>query len=435
MLLIYSQDISPRLEYVVSYLFKERLGLTFQQSTSKEEALKHSGLVINYSNDTIPRSLQIIPTEILFQSSIDYWDLDFSDNEHNPIEIKATDHLLSFDLFSAIFYLLSRYEEYTTMDIDKDEHQRFDVHTSSLFKSECLQYPLVDIWLLSFKKLLINDYALDASFFKKESYHIQATVDIDSIFAYKGKGFKRTLLASINDLISFRFSNILQRVKVLLGKQKDPFDNFEELIQLFNEFNTKAHFFFQIGPYGPFDKNIDAKHLRYKEIIELLQKHGHSIGIHPSYQSDSNFEKVKREIDILQQMTNQPIKSSRQHYLKFQLPQTYECLVNLGITQEFSMGYSNQIGFRAATAFPFYWFNLKTNQTSSLQIMPFAVMDVCFKEYYGDNEQSAIDKTEQVKQQLKTLNAPFCFVFHNETYSEINGWNHWKKVIRHWLNA
>jgi hypothetical protein len=423
------------LEYVVSYLFKERLGVIFQHSTSLEEALQHVGLVINYSNDSIPRSLQIIPTDILFQSTIDYWDLDFSDNEHNPIEIKATDHLLSFDLFSAVFYLLSRYEEYTTMDIDKDEHQRFDVHTSSLFKAECLQYPLVDIWLMSFKKLLISDYAVDSNLFKKDAFYIQATIDIDSIFAYKGKGFKRTLMASINDLFCMRFSNFSQRIKVLLGKQKDPFDNFDELIQLFDEFNTKVHFFFQIGPYGPFDKNIDAKHSRYKEIIEKIQKHGHCIGIHPSYQSDSNIEKVKAEIHTLQQITNQAIKSSRQHYLRFQLPQTYECLLNLGITQEFSMGYSNQTGFRAGTAFPFYWFNLKKNKSTFLQIVPFSVMDVCFKEYYGDDEQSAINKTEHVKQQLKTLNAPFCFVFHNESYSEINGWNHWKKVIRHWLNA
>ncbi|NJO89826.1 MAG: hypothetical protein HC831_13425 [Chloroflexia bacterium] len=53
----------------------------------------------------------------------------------------------------------------------------------------------------------------------------------------------------------------------------------------------------------------------------------------------------------------------------------------MGITNDYSMGYSSHPGFRAGTCTPFYFFNLKTDEKTNLKITPFAVMDVGFIDY------------------------------------------------------
>ena len=51
---------------------------------------------------------------------------------------------IPFDIFSASFYVLSRYEEY--LPHVKDNFGRFSAKTSFLFKAGVHRRPLVDLW-------------------------------------------------------------------------------------------------------------------------------------------------------------------------------------------------------------------------------------------------------------------------------------------------
>ena len=66
---------------------------------------------------------------------------------------------------------------------------------------------------------------------------------------------------------------------------------------------------------------------------------------------------------------------SRQHFIRFTLPDTYRQLINAGIKEEFSMGYGSVNGFRASVALPFYWFDLEKNEATSLLVYLFCFMD------------------------------------------------------------
>lgn len=69
------------------------------------------------------------------------------------------------------------------------------------------------------------------------------------------------------------------------------------------------------------------------------------------------------------------ITKSRQHFIKMDLPETYEQLLRNGITGDYSMGSGSINGFRASTASAFYWYNLKTETVTQLKIHPFCFMD------------------------------------------------------------
>ena len=57
-----------------------------------------------------------------------------------------------FDIFSAVFYLLSRYEEY--LPHKKDMYGRYAHENSLAFKEGFLNLPLINIWLEDFKNVL-----------------------------------------------------------------------------------------------------------------------------------------------------------------------------------------------------------------------------------------------------------------------------------------
>ena len=115
------------------------------------------------------------------------------------------------------------------------------------------------------------------------------------------------------------------------------------------------------------------------------------------------------------------------------MPNTYQNLIQIGISKDFTMGYSKIYGFRAGTSKPFYWYNLVLEKETELMLIPFCTMDVVHKQFLNQNIEQTISISEKLKQNLKSINGYFCFVFHNESLSEHRGWQGWKKVFEQWL--
>ena len=128
----------------------------------------------------------------------------------------------------------------------------------------------------------------------------------------------------------------------------------------------------------------------------LIREHSdhYSIGIHPSWQSGDDPEKLKLEILKLGHIAGKQISSSRQHYIRFTLPQTYRQLIDLGIESDFSMGYGSINGFRASVTSPFFWYDLEREEQTKLLLYPF-----CFMEANSFYEQKY--STQQAFEELK----------------------------------
>ena len=77
----------------------------------------------------------------------------------------------------------------------------------------------------------------------------------------------------------------------------------------------------------------------------------------------------------MESIIDRKVVHSRQHYIRFSLPDTYRQLINHGILNEFSMGYGSINGFRASIASPFYWYDLSREEKTPLLVYPFCFMD------------------------------------------------------------
>jgi len=396
-------------------------------TTSIDEYEKFEKAKINYSNSNLNSGLYFQSTSILFETEIQEQEISVFDFEGNKCFFNVgNESEFNFDPFAASFYLISRYEEY--LPHKRDNHGRFLASESLAFQNNFLDVPIVNIWINKIAKRLETHF--DGFHFPKNSFKYISTIDIDNAYAYKHKGFIRTLGGLGKSLINGNDFN--ERLKVLFGKTPDPFDTFNYQFEIHKQYNISPTYFFLLGDYGVNDKNIPVNNKAFQLLIKTISKHS-EIGIHPSYSSNDNINIVEKEINRLNKITNQNILKSRQHFLKLKLPTTYNNLIENGITSEYTMGYAEENGFRASICSPFYFYNLNKEKETSLQIFPFTVMEACYQYYKKLTPNEVILNIKELMQKVKDVNGTFISVWHNESLSEKGAWVGWKIVYEKML--
>ena len=184
------------------------------------------------------------------------------------------------------------------------------------------------------------------------------------------------------------------------------------------------YFFHVAARKGKYDKNISPTHPGMKKLIKQHAEK-YQIGIHPSWASGDDDSLLDEEIRILQATSGKKINSSRQHYIRFELPQTFQRLVAAGITDDYSMGYGSINGFRASVASSFYWYDLKKEQQTNLLLHPFCFMEAnsFFEQKYLP--QRAYEEMMHYYNAVKAVNGTLITIWHNSflgSYKSFTGW-------------
>lgn len=425
-LIIYSTRESPRLAYMLDFVFNTVLLCEFEITTDLNQFRTRSGFKLNYSSEDISDCIQIVPHTILFEKRITPQNLDLFKWREQKAFFKTSTNEIPFDIFAAGFYLLSRYEEYLVNE--KDEFGRFP-HTESLaFKNDFLHIPLVDIWLTAFKQTLKTHYP-DLHFGQKE-FHFLPTYDIDIAYSYKHKSFMKTIGGWIQDLYHGKKNN---RINVLLSKEKDPYDCYDKLNVLHEQYQLNPIYFFLLGRGGKLDKNLNPKNNGFKKLIQQIAKK-YSVGIHPSYRSNDHEEELMVEIERLNSITSMQTARSRQHYIRFSLSYTYDNLVSHQIKDDYSMGYGSINGFRASTSNSFFWFDLSTNELSDLCVHPFCFMEC---NSFFEQKQNTVQTKEELLHyinEVKKVHGTFISIWHNFSLGSDPLWQGWYEVYQYQLD-
>lgn len=411
-ILVFTENPSSRLNYVLNFI-SQIWEIDFQLCHEESVFNEDSNAKINYSNKNLD-GFHIIPQGLLFQNKIE--NFDFS--------------TLETDTFSMIFFLLSRYEEYLIKD--KDQHGRFQPKSSYLYKTKRLNQPLVDVLIGQLKEKLQSKFP-DLKF-KSPTFKTQLTLDVDQAFMYQHKSFKRWFGAGLRDLSQFEFRNFRTRNLIYFGWKADPWNVFESIKNQFQNTENKPIFFFQVGDYGKFDKNLNYKNKNFKQLVKYVSSWA-KVGLHPSYQSNDHYQTLVEEKLRLDNMIGKPVQISRQHFIKLQIPKTYENLINLGIKADYSMGYASQTGFRAGTSQAFFWYDLHREQQTQLKIHPFCAMDVSLKNYLKLNPEKARQHLTELYQIIEKNGGNFCLIAHNESLSGHAEWQDWPEIFLSFFNS
>ncbi len=423
-LIFYATEVSERLRYILGWICQSHWGITYILTDDVSLFAHSSAFRINYSAQELSfADLQIIPQGLLHEKDIHEQSINMGEWQNNPIFFKTSAKEIPFDIFSASFYLLSRYEEY--LETKADAFGRFPMQKSLAYRQQFLDKALIDRWLLAMKKI-IQQKETSIAFITPQAKWIP-TYDIDIAYSYRGKGWLRNGVGFLRDAIRGKWDDCAERWAVLRGRQKDPFDAYAQLDEWHIQYHLAPIYFFLLGKRGKYDKNLAPQQPLMQQLIKNTMSK-YEVGIHPSYRSHAH-------INILQQeLRHLPTHKSRQHYIKFSLPKTFRTLIASGIEEDYSMGYGSGNGFRASTCFAHPWFDLKRNEISNLQLIPFCYMECNSRFEQQYNSDQAFNEMMHYWNEVSSVGGTLVSIWHNFSLGTSKSWTDWAAVYQRFLN-
>jgi hypothetical protein len=427
-MLIYTLSITQRLTYTINFI-KSIIRKEINITTEKQLFAKANGVKINYSNEPICNDeYQIQPQTLLFENGINSIDIQIKSCRNQPCFFASQNDSHGFDVFAAIFYLITRYEEY--LPHEKDSYGRYG-HTNSLaYKNNFLHLPLVNIWIKDLQERLstVNHQLSTINAFK-----FTPTYDIDIAYAHKHQSIIKNIGGFFKDLLRGDLEKVIERANVYCGITKDPYDVYDWLNGLHKKYQLQPIYFFLLAAKRSlYDKNVSPNTRGIKQLIEQ-HTNLYKVGIHPSWQSGDADKLLQNELLQLEKIIEKKCTISRQHYIRVTLPETYRKLINTSITDDYSMGYGSINGFRASVASPFYWFDLEKNEVTNLLVHPFCWMDAnsYFEQHLSANEAGL--ELQKYYEAVKQVSGNCTIILHNSFLTEQPQWLPWRRMYEAFL--
>jgi hypothetical protein len=154
----------------------------------------------------------------------------------------------------------------------------------------------------------------------------------------------------------------------------NPLWNFDTYIEIEKRFNATSSFYF-LANQTTEDSDYDFQSPLLREEMLRLSKEGCEVGLHTSFYSFANQNKIASEKALLEEALGGEVVGVTQHYVRCKIPETWRYLETAGIIYDASFGYAQEVGFRSGTCLPFRLRDFKSKRTLSLLEIPFVVMD------------------------------------------------------------
>jgi hypothetical protein len=421
---IFSAEDSPRLNYIAGIILGDILGVSWEVITDKRKLGKHP--VINYSSENCAGSFKISPEKILFERGLSPKNIHIGNWNSLPVFFgTSADSDLPFDIFGAAFYMVTRYEEY--LDSEHDEYGRFRTSSSCSVKHGFHSRPVIDLWTREFARAFLKKFPTIA--FKRNDYRALLTVDTDQPFAFLGRNIFESIGGFLHEKNGIS-GTVNNRYRVIRKEQKDPFDVFDYMIENTERHNTDTKFFFPVGDRSKYDENPSWKNEEYRKLIHRIAEK-YQVGLHPSFKAGKENAAILSEAERLNAILGMNIKISRFHYLRLFMPYSYLNAISAGITEDYSMGFPDEAGFRAGIARPYYFYDILNETSTDLMIVPFQVMDVSLYQYMQLSPEKAMEIISGMIDETRSVGGLFVSIWHNTTLLDTEKWKRWRDVFEY----
>ncbi len=407
-----SEHFQPEKEYIFHVLLHEMLGLEY---------------VIAYGGG----GLHIIRLPNGAELKIEDWFAEMELPESSKLSgsfCPPTAHQFNndpnSDLFTIAFVMLTRWEE--TRNVERDAHRRFPAEQSLAWKQGFLHRPVVNEW---------GDWLWEALVRlgwrgerKQRPFQISISCDVDHPRLWWSNADRaKTIAGAI-----FKRGDINEAAYWLKNhafKQKDPYDVFDEWLDLFERNNLHAQFNFMGERPRSSDCWYPIRHPFVNKLMTKIAVRGHGIGFHPSYEAFESQEIFNRELESLRQVSPIEITSGRQHYLRFSAPKTWQIWEAAGFQEDSTLGYPEAEGFRCGISHDFPVFDTKQRKMLNLREKPLIAMDVTLALYRKYTPEQASEHLLQLRQTVEKHGGDFTLLWHNSSWNA-PFWEDWKAVFR-----
>jgi len=341
----------------------------------------------------------------------------------------------NIDIIASSFFMLSRYEE-SILNV-RDQHGRFPASASVAFKENFLTRPIVNEYIDLLWKW-IDDFQIGIErkvLWNGKNLAVILTHDVDLIRKYRwwlpplnslARTIKRRQLAkSLHYGIDWTTSSL--KIK------PDPYWNFDEIIELEHKYEFTSSFYFMTGANTKYDRyRYSINNSKVVALIKKLERAAHEVGLHGSYNSFNDYEVFIKEKNKLDQIVSNKKYGSRQHYLRWKTPDTWQILEKAGILYDSSLGYADHNGFRCGVCFPYKPFDVMADRKMDIWELPLIVMDKQSSDYQDTNPEYIFQRTKRLINTVKNHNGVFVLLTHNSSFYRLQNFelsNFYEKVL------
>ena len=430
-ILVPNNNTSER-KYIIEILLDNFLGLNYKVTVDSDSdswsiVLENGNKLIiedhffnNFTKDleyldkkNIPKKIEFGKNEFLVEDDIPIiYGINkvTVDSDSDRKELRC-----GIDIFASSFFMLTRWEEYVNKT--RDMHNRFPAYASLAFKNNFLDRPVVNEYVEMLWNML--KFLGCKQERKKRKFEFILTHDVDEVRMWKSwKHIGRVALGDIikRKSVSLALERFAEYFLIQRGKISDPFNTFDWLMNKSEAIGVKSRFYFMSGGVTEFDNRYKIE--EQKELIKKIQNRGHIVGLHPSYNAYNDFEQFKKEKELLESVAEQKIVEGREHYLRFEVPATWQIWEDNDMEVDSTCGYADREGFRCGTGDAFNVFNVLTREKLNLKERPLIFMDDNHLTYNNTlNTKSSLIRVNNLINKANKYNSKITLLFHNSIFS------------------
>jgi hypothetical protein len=312
----------------------------------------------------------------------------------------------ALDLPLSILLSLSRWEELIAED--RDVHGRFTAGQSVAVRDDFLRRPIVDEYGLAFEQVLMS--LIPSWQPARRSLWTKMSHDADHVgMPFRWKNVVRHVTRyrapgnSWRDLWSW-----------MPGKEPVDLAAIRRIVQLSIEHKLDSAVYWMACSPGVYDSGYDPTHRKIREVIDWLRERGIECGVHPGYETFRSPAKLSREVNRLREVLGNEPLGGRQHYLRW-CPDTWIHWETCGLVYDSTLGYADQVGFRAGTCVPFRPWLMSLNREAHLTEIPLVVMDRTLKDYMGLTDDQSLEAVRECVDRCRLVGGVFTMLWHNNT--------------------
>jgi hypothetical protein len=356
----------------------------------------------------------------------------FGGERNRQIYVKKLNNALitNADLIASTFFMLTRYEE-IIVDL-VDEYGRFPFIESLAYKEDFFHRPIVNEYAELFWDWIF--LLVPQARRKRKTYQLRLTHDVDQVKKYSS--IPKALRISASLAIKHRqprkaINHLTGMIKTRLRFSKDPFDCYDELMDISEQQGGKSCFYFMAEEAKSPDEGYEIMNPEVVRIIESILRRGHDIGLHPGRGSYCSLEKLQLQKEKLDKVLGYSNYGGRQHYLQWKSPDTWRLYEKVGLTHDSSVGYAETPGFRCGMCMPFHVFDAKAGKQLNLRELPLITMDSSvYSSKYNSPYKTAHKEAllDSIKENTKRVSGNYCILWHN-TSSDTYGTDTLRNLI------
>ena len=421
MICIYTDKYTNRLKYVADHIFNRILGQSVNIINKVEDipTVSSSSLIIYSETVKVDGALHIIPSGLLFKKGVREYDITMSTWQGEKIFFTTQGGDIPFDIFSASFYLLSRYEEYLPIKENFDEKGCFISEKSLAYREDFLQTPIVDVWAMKLEAELQKLFA-NYTPSQDKRFRFIPIISVNSPYRYRTFSILGNILRLGKKVVERDWSEIKKQLRVLLRIDQDPYCNVEKIVELHNRNSLRPLFALKVSNKKWYKKSIYFAYSTYKKVL----CRNYQMALCVSGVASTSASQLKSEQKRLSRMFKTRIVISASSKSEFVIPNFYRNLSNNKIKEDFSMSYPDRVGFRSSTCTPQRIYDLNKEEYYRIEVhpVPFTAWSV---KKMGLKKEEIVNTAISIAKTVKILKGEFIIASHNDNFvdsSLFKGW-------------